>query len=171
MNVYNAGVIFGPFFILLSVFALYSFYTYDKVEKEHRARIEKFLEDYRNFRPTRYSYADIKRITNQFTEKLGEGAYGTVFRGKLSNEIYVAVKILNTSMGNGEEFINEVGTMARIHHVNVVRLIGFCADGFRRALVYEFLSNDSLDKFLSSTTTKNGTFNGVSAVNYFLTPH
>jgi serine/threonine protein kinase len=161
MNVYNAGVIFGPFFILLSVFALYSFYTYDKVEKEHRARIEKFLEDYRNFRPTRYSYADIKRITNQFTEKLGEGAYGTVFREKLSNEIYVAVKILNTSMGNGEEFINEVGTMARIHHVNVVRLIGFCADGFRRALVYEFLSNDSLDKFLSSTTTKNRTLNWV----------
>jgi serine/threonine protein kinase len=87
------------------------------------------LEDYRNFKPTRYSYTDIKRITNQFIEKLGEGAYGTVFKGKLSNEIHVAVKILNTSNGNGEEFINEVATMGTIHHVNVVRLIGFCADG------------------------------------------
>jgi serine/threonine protein kinase len=113
------------------------------------------LEDYKNFKPTRYSYADVKRITNQFTEKLGEGAYGTVFKGKLSNEIYVAVKILNTSMKNGKEFINEVGTMAKIHHVNVVRLVGFCADGFRRALVYEFLPNDSLDKFISSTAAKN----------------
>jgi serine/threonine protein kinase len=113
------------------------------------------LEDYRNFKPTRYSYADIKRITNQFTEKLGEGAYGTVFKGKLSNEIYVAVKILNTFKANGEEFITEVGTMGRIHHVNVVRLVGFCADGFRQALVYEFLPNDSLEKFTSSTATKN----------------
>jgi serine/threonine protein kinase len=161
MNVYNAGVILGPFLILLSSFALYFFYTYDKVEKEHQAKIEKFLEDYRNFRPARYLYADIKRITNQFTEKLGEGAYGTVFKGKLSNEIHVAVKILNTSMGNGEEFINEVGTMARIHHVNVVRLVGYCADGFRRALVYEFLPNDSLDKFISSTPAKNRILNWV----------
>jgi serine/threonine protein kinase len=159
MNVYHAGIIFGSFLLLLAIFALYRFYTYDKAEKEHQAKIEKFLDDYRNFRPTRYSYADIKRITNQFTEKLGEGAYGTVFKGKLSNEIHVAVKILNTSKGNGEEFINEVGTMGRIHHVNVVRLVGFCADGFRRALVYEFLPNDSLEKFISSTAAKNRILN------------
>ena len=100
-------------------------------------------------KPTRYSYTDVKRITNQFTEKLGQGAYGTVFKGKLSNEIHVAVKMLISSKGNGEEFINEVGTMGRIHHVNVVHLVGFCADGFRRALVYEFLPNDSLEKFIS----------------------
>ncbi|KAG2709653.1 hypothetical protein I3760_05G250300 [Carya illinoinensis] len=103
---------------------------------------------------TRYLYADLKRITNHFTEKLGEGAYGTVFRGKLSNEIHVAVKILNSSKGNGEEFINEVGIMGRIHHVNVVRLVGFCADGFRRALVYEFFSNYSLEKFIFSENSK-----------------
>jgi len=125
MNFYNAGVILDPFMILLSIFALFRFYTYDKVEKEHQAKIEKILEDYRNFRPTRYSYVDIKMIINQFTVKLGEGPYETFFKGKLSNEIYVVVKIfLNTSMRNGEEFINEVGTMARIHHVNVVRLVG-----------------------------------------------
>ena len=51
---------------------------------------------------------------------------------------------------NGEEFINEVGTMGRIHHVNVVRLVGFCTDGFRRTLVYLFLANNSLEKFISS---------------------
>ncbi|XP_065632800.1 rust resistance kinase Lr10-like [Quercus suber] len=59
------------------------------------------------------------------------------------------MKILNSSKCNGEEFINEVGTMGRINHVNVVCLVGFCADGFRRALVYEFLPNDSLEKFIS----------------------
>ena len=130
-------------------YAVFHVYRYDKIEKENQARIEKFLDDYKALKPTRYSYNDVKRITNQFTEKLGQGAYGTVFKGKLSNEIHVAVKILNSSKGNGEEFINEVGTMGRIHHVNVVRLVGFCADGFRRALVYEFLSNDSLEKFIS----------------------
>jgi len=122
-------------------------------------KIEKFLEDYRNFKPTRYSYADIKRITNQLPEKLGEGAYGTVFKGRLSNEIHVAVKILNASKGNGEEFINEVGTMGTIHHINVARLVGFCTDGFIRALVYEFLPNDSLEKFISSTAAKNRILN------------
>ena len=108
------------------------------------------MEDYKALKPTRYSYADVKRITNQFIEKLAQGAYGAVFKGKLSSEIYVAVKILNIFKGDGEEFINEVGTMGTIHHVNVVRLVGFCADGFRRALVYEFLPNDSLKKFISS---------------------
>ncbi|KAB1205153.1 hypothetical protein CJ030_MR7G016797 [Morella rubra] len=129
---------------------------HDKVEKETEAKVEKFLEDYRSFKPARYLYADIKRITNQFSDKLGERSYGTVFKGKLSSEIFVAVKILNTtSKGDGEEFINEVGTMGRIHHVNVVRLVGFCADGFRRALIYEFLPNGSLDKFISSADFKN----------------
>ncbi|XP_050247193.1 rust resistance kinase Lr10-like isoform X2 [Quercus robur] len=145
----NKVSILGPFLLALVVYALYHVYRYDKTEKENQARIEKFLEDYKAIKPTRYSYADIKRITNQLSEKLGQGAYGTVFKGKLSSEIHVAVKILNIFTGDGEEFINEVGTMGKIHHVNVVRLVGFCADGFRRALVYEFLPNDSLDKFIS----------------------
>nr|XP_023905301.1 rust resistance kinase Lr10-like [Quercus suber]POF19869.1 rust resistance kinase lr10 [Quercus suber] len=153
-KIVTTGSILGSFLLVLVVYTLYHVYRYDKAEKENQARIEKFLEDYKAFKPTRYSYNDVKRITNQFTEKLGQGAYGTVFKGKFSNEIHVAVKILNSSKGNGEEFINEVGTMGRIHHVNVVRLVGFCADGFRRALVYEFLPNDSLEKFISSVDSK-----------------
>ena len=103
-------------------------------------------------KPTRYSYADITKITNQFQDKLGEGVYGTVYKGKLSKEVYVAVKILK------EEFINEVGMMGGIYHVDVVRLVGFCVDGFGRALIYEFLSNESLEKFIFSRTIKNHSF-------------
>ena len=122
----------------------------DKKEKENRQRIEKFLEDYLALKPSRYTYADIKRITDKFKDKLGQGAYGTVFKGKLSNDILVAVKILNNiSKGNGEEFVNEVATIGQIHHINVVRLVGYCADGFRRALVYEYLPNDSLEKYIT----------------------
>ncbi|CAL9005792.1 unnamed protein product, partial [Prunus brigantina] len=79
-----------------------------------------------------------KRITNQFTDKLGEGAYRTVYKGKLSSEIFVAVKVLIVLTKTGKIFINEVGTMGHIHHANVVCLVGFYADGFRRALVYEW---------------------------------
>ncbi|KAG6715350.1 hypothetical protein I3842_05G247200 [Carya illinoinensis] len=121
--------ILGPTLLLLLASALYLFYSKDKAEKEYRKKIENFLDDYRSYKPTRYL-------------------------GKLSNEIHVAVKILNSSKGNGEEFINEVGIMGRIHHVNVVRLVGFCADGFRRALVYEFFSNYSLEKFIFSENSK-----------------
>lgn len=145
-----AGATLGSFLLLVAFIGLYHLYSADRKEKENQARIEKFLEDYKALTPTRYTYADLKRITNQFKDKLGQGAYGTVFKGKLSSEILVAVKILNSSTGNGDEFINEVGTMGRIHHVNVVRLVGFCAEGFRRALVFEFLPNESLEKFIFS---------------------
>ncbi|PRQ56234.1 putative glycerophosphodiester phosphodiesterase, protein kinase RLK-Pelle-LRK10L-2 family [Rosa chinensis] len=149
------GASLGSFVLVLLVAALYRVYNSDRKEKENQLKLEVFLEDYRALKPSRYSYADIKRITNQFKEKLGQGAYGTVFKGKLSAECFVAVKVLNSTKGNGEEFVNEVGTMGHIHHVNVVRLVGFCADGFRRALIYDFLPNGSLQDFISSVDNNN----------------
>ena len=77
-----------------------------------------------------------------------------MFKGNLSNDVFVAVKILNNSKGNGEEFINEVGSMGRIHHVNVAHLVGYCADGFQRALIYEYLPNKSLEKYIFSSNGK-----------------
>lgn len=147
-----AGEVSGSFLFLLLVIVLYIVWSSNKTDKEYQVKVEKFLTDYRALKPARYSYADIKRITNQFKDKLGEGGYGTVYKGKLSDEIFVAVKVLNNVKGNGEEFINEVGTIGRIHHINVVRLVGYCADGFRRALVYEFLPNDSFEKFIFKNT-------------------
>ncbi|CAL9005743.1 unnamed protein product [Prunus brigantina] len=149
-----AGATLGSFLLLVLVIAVYRVYSADQKEKENQLKIERFLEDYKALKPSRYSYADIKRITNQFKDKLGQGAYGTVFKGKLSSEFFVAVKVLNNSKGNGEEFVNEVGMMGHIHHVNVVRLVGFCAEGFRRALVYEFFPNGSLQDFISSADSK-----------------
>ncbi|MED6116042.1 hypothetical protein PIB30_096452, partial [Stylosanthes scabra] len=114
------------------------------------------LKDYEALNPTRFSYADIKRITQQFKDELGEGAHGAVYKGKLSNHILVAVKILNTTEGDGKGFINEVGTMAKIHHVNVVRLLGYCADGSRRALVYHFFPKGNLQGFMALPSNKEG---------------
>ncbi|KAK9292472.1 hypothetical protein L1049_020445 [Liquidambar formosana] len=89
------GATFAFILLVLGLVLLYRAHRLDKIEKGYQVKIEKFLEDYRALKPTRYSYADIKRITNQFKEKLGQGGYGTVFKGKLSNEILVAVKMLN----------------------------------------------------------------------------
>ncbi|XP_015878440.3 rust resistance kinase Lr10 isoform X1 [Ziziphus jujuba] len=144
------GIILCSFLLVLVGIGIYRLHSTNKIEKENRQKIEKFLQDYRDLKPTRYSYADIKRITNQFKEKLGQGGYGTVFKGRISNDVIVAVKILNNFKGHGDEFINEVGSMGTIHHVNVARLVGFCADGEQRALVYEFLSNGSLEKYIFS---------------------
>ena len=68
------------------IIALYRAYSNDRTHREYQARVEVFLDDYRTLNPTRFSYADLKRITNQFRDELGQGAYGTVFKGKLSNE-------------------------------------------------------------------------------------
>ncbi|KAK2983674.1 LOW QUALITY PROTEIN: hypothetical protein RJ640_023208, partial [Escallonia rubra] len=111
--------------------ALYYAYASRRKRNEDRIRIDKFLEDYKALKPTRYSLL-ISR------------------RSQTNSRTSLARAVHNDSTGNGDEFINEVGTMARIHHVNVVCLVGFCADGTRRALVYEFLPNHSLEKFIFS---------------------
>ncbi|KAI8564996.1 hypothetical protein RHMOL_Rhmol03G0226000 [Rhododendron molle] len=148
------GATLGSFFLLVILIAMNWFYRQKKIKRKDHQKIERFLADYRALKPARYSYADIKKITNRFKDKVGQGGYGIVYRGQLSNDVYVAVKILNSTKENGEEFINEVGIIGTIHHVNVVRLVGYCADGFRRALIYEFLPNDSLEKFASSDHRK-----------------
>ncbi|KAK3421654.1 hypothetical protein EUGRSUZ_G02294 [Eucalyptus grandis] len=96
----------------------------------------------------RYIYKDIKRMTNSFQEKLGQGGYGYVYKGKLRDGQLVAVKLLKNLKGDGEEFINEVASISRTSHVNVVSLLGFCFEGSKRALVYEFMANGSLEKFI-----------------------
>ncbi|CAA7049985.1 unnamed protein product [Microthlaspi erraticum] len=98
-----------------------------------------------------YSYATVKRITKSFAEVVGQGGFGTVYRGTLCDGRSVAVKILKNSKGtNGEDFINEVASMSLTSHVNIVTLLGFCSEGSKRAILYEFLENGSLDKFISS---------------------
>ncbi|KAK6270213.1 hypothetical protein POUND7_007318 [Theobroma cacao] len=113
--------------------------------------IENFLQSQNNLMPIRYSYSEIKRMTEGFKNKLGQGGYGSVFKGKLRSGQFVAIKLLNKSKADGQDFINEVATIGRIHHVNVVRLIGFCVKGSKQALVYDFMQNGSLDKIIFST--------------------
>ncbi|MQL79937.1 hypothetical protein Taro_012392, partial [Colocasia esculenta] len=153
------GVSIGTFLFIFALATFTKLYLSwkRKTEKEiqNQKKIEKLLEDCKGLNPMRYSYADIKKFTDHFKTKLGEGGYGSVYKGLLPNGTEVAVKVLIRTVGNiGGEFVNEVRTIGQIHHVNVVRLLGFCADGKNRALIYEFMPNKSLEKFIFSKDRK-----------------
>ncbi|KAG6655967.1 hypothetical protein CIPAW_05G253400 [Carya illinoinensis] len=145
------GLYHGAKIILATPFVL-AFLIY-KWRRRHLSMynaIEEFLQKHNDLVPIRYSYSEVKKMTKGFKDKLGEGGYGTVFKGTLRSGQLVAVKMLGKSKANGQEFISEVATIGTIHHVNIVQLIGFCVEGSKRALVYEFMSNGSLNKYIFS---------------------
>ncbi|KAK9700216.1 hypothetical protein RND81_08G223900 [Saponaria officinalis] len=121
---------------------------FDVFQRERKVDIEAFLKNHGSSGLKRYTYIHLKKITNSFENKVGGGGYGSVYKGRLQNGNLVAVKILHKSKANAEEFINEVASTGNTNHVNVVKLFGFCYEGNRRALVYEFMANGSLEKFL-----------------------
>ena len=121
-----------------------------RYNEEIHLKVELFLKTYGTSKPTRYSFSEVKKITRRFKEKVGQGGFGSVYKGKLPNGVPVAVKMLENSTGEGEEFINEVATIGLIHHANIVRLLGFCSEGTRRALIYEYMPNESLEKYIFS---------------------
>ncbi|KAH9307120.1 hypothetical protein KI387_043792 [Taxus chinensis] len=99
--------------------------------------------------PTRYSYRQIKRYTVNFVDRLGHGGFGTVFKGELPNGCKIAVKILDKSKHSHQKhFMNEVVTIGRIHHLHLVRLLGYCFEGSKRALIYEYMVNGSLERYI-----------------------
>ncbi|KAL3748831.1 hypothetical protein ACJRO7_009985 [Eucalyptus globulus] len=96
----------------------------------------------------RYTYKDIKRMTDSFKEKLGQGGYGCVYKGKLQDGQLVVVKLLKKLKGDVGEFFKEVASICRTSNVNVGNLLGFCFEESKRALVYAFMPNGSLEKFI-----------------------
>ncbi|CAJ1951953.1 unnamed protein product [Sphenostylis stenocarpa] len=112
--------------------------------------IEVFLKNHGTLAQKIYKFSEVKKMTNNFSVKLGEGGFGVVYKGEILNGYPVAVKILSASKGNGQEFINEVASISRTSHVNVVQLLGFCLEGKTKALIYEYMANGSLDKFISN---------------------
>ncbi|XVF79223.1 hypothetical protein PTKIN_Ptkin14bG0203300 [Pterospermum kingtungense] len=142
---------------LLGILCLVALLIY-KWRRRHLSmddKIEDFLQSQNNLVPIRYSYREIKKMTKGFKEKVGEGGYGSVFKGKLRSGHYVAIKLLGKTKADGQDFINEVASIGRIHHVNVAKLIGFCVEGSKQALVYDFMVNGSLDKIIFSEENKN----------------
>ncbi|PKA52274.1 G-type lectin S-receptor-like serine/threonine-protein kinase [Apostasia shenzhenica] len=100
--------------------------------------------------PTRLTYADLSAATDNFRTQIGSGGFGEVFRGELPDKTSVAVKRFGAGV-NGihgkREFLTEIAVIGNIHHVNLVRLRGFCSES-RRLLVYEYMNRGSLDRSL-----------------------
>ncbi|KAL6838671.1 hypothetical protein ACP4OV_031385 [Aristida adscensionis] len=97
--------------------------------------------------PTRFTFEQLKVATEQFREKLGQGGFGSVYMGQLDEE-RIAVKCLDPAGQGNKEFLAEVRIIGGIHHVNLVRLVGFCAERSQRLLVYEYMSKGSLDRWI-----------------------
>ncbi|ESR61605.1 hypothetical protein CICLE_v10017895mg [Citrus x clementina] len=142
---------------LLLVFLLFLIHKYRTTLKTID-NIEKFLHTQQSWMPKRYFYPEIIAMTNHFTHKLGQGGFGSVYKGQLHTGRLIAVKMLENSKFSAEEFINEVSTIGRIHHVNVVQLLGFCSEGSKRALVYEFMPNGSLDRHIFPKESRGQSF-------------
>ncbi|WMV39437.1 hypothetical protein MTR67_032822 [Solanum verrucosum] len=105
---------------------------------------------------TRFSYNELRIITEDFSRKLGEGGFGSVYEGTLSNGTKIAVKRLDGLGHVMESFLTEVNIVGGIHHVNLVKLIGFCAEKTQRLLIYEHMVNGSLDRWIYHKNEENG---------------
>jgi len=144
---FNSATTSVATFVVLVTTALYLLLKKRYNEAIH-LKVEMFLKTYGTSKPTRYTFSEVKKIARRFKEKVGQGGFGSVYKGQLPNGVPVAVKMLENSTGKGEDFINEVATIGQIHHANVVRLLGFCSEGTRRALIYEFMPNESLERYI-----------------------
>nr|GEY14948.1 putative receptor-like protein kinase At4g00960 [Tanacetum cinerariifolium] len=97
-----------------------------------------------------FSFETLVAATTNFhpNNKLGQGGFGPVFKGKLENGEDIAVKKLSHTSNQGKrEFVNEAKLLARVQHRNVVSLLGYCVSP-EKLLVYEYVANESLDKLL-----------------------
>ncbi|XP_006348912.2 G-type lectin S-receptor-like serine/threonine-protein kinase SD2-5 [Solanum tuberosum] len=136
------GASFGLLLMVLTCFA-YIFRRRKGLEEDE----EEFLDQIPGM-PTRFSYEELTVMTENFSEKLGEGGFGSVFEGTMSDGTKIAVKRLQGFDNVKKSFLAEVATIGSIQHVNLVKLVGFCAEKSHRLLVYEYMANGSLDRWI-----------------------
>ncbi|KAK9167640.1 hypothetical protein Scep_002831 [Stephania cephalantha] len=99
--------------------------------------------------PVRFDFDELEGATENFGSQIGSGGFGSVYKGTLADKSVVAVKKINNLGNQGKkEFCTEIAIIGKIHHVNLVRLRGFCAEGSQRLLVYEYMNRGSLDRTL-----------------------
>ncbi|KAA3477885.1 Cysteine-rich RLK 29 [Gossypium australe] len=119
--------------------------------RKTKETVETLDEEIINPESLQFDFGTIRTATNNFSDenKLGQGGFGSVFKGRLSFGQDIAVKRLSRESKQGDlEFKNEVLLVAKLQHRNLVRLLGFSLERTERLLVYEFVPNASLDRFI-----------------------
>ncbi|KAK7357558.1 hypothetical protein VNO80_16848 [Phaseolus coccineus] len=138
--------------LALSLFCIYLTVRTSRKKIEITSEKDSDDEDEVTFAESlQFNFETIRVATNEFADsnKVGQGGFGAVYRGRLSNGQTIAVKRLSSDSGQGDtEFKNEVLLLAKLQHRNLVRLIGFCLERRERLLIYEFVPNKSLDYFI-----------------------
>ncbi|KAL8554878.1 hypothetical protein ACS0TY_002886 [Phlomoides rotata] len=156
-KILKAGKVIGlvvGFSVLILGFMLLGYYLWRKRSKEVNEEEFAFMENEfeRGSGPKKFSYAELVRATDNFSEehKLGEGGFGGVYLGFLKNlNSQAAVKRVSKGSKQGaKEYASEVKVISRLRHRNLVQLIGWCHEKRELLLVYEFLPNGSLDSHL-----------------------
>ncbi|XP_054800774.1 putative serine/threonine-protein kinase [Prosopis cineraria] len=114
-----------------------------------------------------FTYSELKSATQRFdsSNKIGEGGFGTVYKGRLLDGTFVAVKVLSIeldSLQGEKEFVAELGTLGDIKHENLVTLRGCCVEGAHRYLVYEYMENNSLHHYFLGSQEGRMRFNWES---------
>ncbi|VAH29127.1 unnamed protein product [Triticum turgidum subsp. durum] len=135
------GAVAGGVAAILIILAIVFFFLYQKFRRERTLRISKTGGG----TLIAFRYSDLQHVTRNFSEKLGGGAFGSVFKGKLPDSTAIAVKRLDGFHQGEKQFRAEVSTIGTTQHVNLVRLLGFCSEGSRRLLVYEYMQKGSLE--------------------------
>ncbi|KAL5980216.1 hypothetical protein ACLOJK_036683 [Asimina triloba] len=105
-----------------------------------------------------FSYDELKATTKgfHFSNRIGRGGFGIVYKGTLKDGTQIAVKVLSAESKQGiQEFLNEIDMITNVKHPNLVELIGCCVQGGNRILVYEYVINSSLDRALLGSNVKN----------------
>ncbi|KAK9092141.1 hypothetical protein Syun_027052 [Stephania yunnanensis] len=121
------------------------------VRKKKKAVDSLDVDDITTSESLHFEFSLVRAATDNFSEanKLGEGGFGPVYKGVLSNGQEIAVKRLSRNSSQGiEQFKNEVVVMAKLQHRNLVRLLGFSFEGEEKLLLYEYVPNLSLDHFI-----------------------
>ncbi|KAK9017783.1 hypothetical protein V6N11_000786 [Hibiscus sabdariffa] len=99
--------------------------------------------------PVKFEYEELATATDNFGMQIGSGGFGAVYKGVLPNESVVAVKkITNLGVQGKKDFCTEIAIIGNIHHVNLVKLKGFCLEGKQRFLVLEYMNKGSLDRVM-----------------------
>lgn len=115
-----------------------------------------------------FTYNELRKATDGFSyaNKIGEGGFGSVYKGKLKDGTLLAVKVLSTESRQGvREFLTELTVISDIKHENLVRLYGCCVEGINRILVYPYMENNSLAQTLLGRNPDNLEFNWQTRVN------
>ncbi|KAK4258899.1 hypothetical protein QN277_005295 [Acacia crassicarpa] len=145
-------------FLIFVCLVYYLLKSLIKTRRNTVLRQKYFGNETNNLEPLRFSFATIEAATNKFSHEncLGQGGFGRVYKGVLSNGQEVAIKRLSKSSDQGaEEFKNEVLLIAKLQHKNLVALLGFCIEEREKVLIYEYVPNKSLDNFLFGLTLLN----------------